>query len=138
MIGTTARCLMKALGRSQATEEEFATTLVSIEAALNSSPITQDTEDTLTPVYFICGAKVTTLPFTTEPQMKGNLKKKHQTTKRMADDFWKRWEEEYLMELKFLDVISQPKGKSGKVRTRDIVFLQEEHCPRHMWKKARV
>ena len=138
MIGNTKRCLRKALGQSQATDEELATTLVSIEAALNSRPITQDTEDALTPAHFLCGAKLTTLPSTTEPQTEGNLKKTHQRTKRMADDFWRRWEKEYLMELRSFHVISQPKGRSGKVRTRDIVLLQEDHRPRHMWKKARV
>ena len=42
------------------------------------------------------------------------------------------------MELRFFHVISQPKGMSGKVRTGDIVLLQEDHHPSHMWKKARV
>jgi hypothetical protein len=78
------------------------------------------------------------LPSTTEPQREGNLKKTHQRTKRTADDFWRCWEKEYLMELKSFYVISQPKGRSGKVRTGDIIFLQEDHHPRHMWKKARV
>jgi hypothetical protein len=58
--------------------------------------------------------------------------------KRMADDFWKRWEKEYLMELRSFHVISQPKGRSGKVRRGDIVLLHEDHCPRHMWKKDLV
>ena len=138
MIGTTKRCLRKVLGRSQATDEELATTLVKIEAALNSRPITQDAEDALTPAHFLCGAKLTTLPFTTEPQREGNLKKTHQRTKRMVDDFWRRWEKEYLMELRYFHVISQPKGRSGKVRTGDIVMLQVDRRPRHMWKKARV
>jgi len=138
MIGNTKRCLRKALGQSQATDEELATTLVSIEAALNSRPITQDTEDALTPAHFLCGAKLTTLPSTTEPQTEGNFKKTHQRTKRIADDFWRRLEKEYLMELRSFQVISQPNGRSGKVRTGDIVLLQEDHRPRHMWKKARV
>jgi hypothetical protein len=152
------KCLRKVLGQSQATDEELATTLVSIEelattlvsieelattlvsieAALNSRLITQDTKDTLTPAHFLCGVKLTTLPSTTEPQTEGNLKKTHQRTKKMADDFWRRLEKEYLMELRFFHVISQPKGKSGKVRTGDIVLLQEDHHPRHMWKKARA
>jgi hypothetical protein len=87
MIGTTKRCLRKVLGRSQATGEELATTLVSIEAALNSRPITQDIEDALTPVHFLCGAKLTTLPSTIEPQREGNLKKTYQRTKRMVTTF---------------------------------------------------
>jgi hypothetical protein len=138
MIGTTKRCLRKVLGRSQTTEEELATTLVSIEAALNSRPITQDTEDVLTPAHFLCGAKLTTLPSITEPPRVENLKRTHQRTTKMADDFWRRWEKEYLMQLRSFHVLSQPKGRSGKVRTGDVVLLQEDRRPRHMWKRARV
>ena len=67
-IGTTKRCLRKVLVRSQATEEELTTTLVSIEAALNSRTITQDTKDALTSAHFLFGANLTTLSSTTEPQ----------------------------------------------------------------------
>ena len=34
--------------------------------------------------------------------------------------------------------VSQPNKRSGKVRSGDIVLLQEDRRPRHMWKKARV
>jgi hypothetical protein len=34
----------------------------------------------------------------------------------MADDFWKRWEKENLLELRNLHEFSQPKKRSGKVR----------------------
>jgi hypothetical protein len=54
MVGTK-KSLRKVLGRSQATDKELATTLVNIEAALNSRPITQNTDNTLTPAYFLCG-----------------------------------------------------------------------------------
>jgi len=42
------------------------------------------------------------------------------------------------MELRSFHAVSQPKGKSGKVRIGDIVLLQEDRRPRHMWKRARV
>jgi len=54
----------------------------------------------------------------------------------MADDFWRRCEKEYLMELRSIHVISQP--KEGKFRTGDVVLLQEDRRPRHMWNKARA
>jgi hypothetical protein len=79
MVGTIKRCLRKVLGQSQATDEELATTLVNIEAALNSRPITQD-EDALTPAHFLCGKKLTALPSGTEPQTDGNLTKTHKRT----------------------------------------------------------
>jgi hypothetical protein len=67
MVGTTKRCLRKVLGRTQATDEELATTLVNIEAALNSRPVTQDTEDALTPAHFLCGERLTAVPSGIEP-----------------------------------------------------------------------
>jgi hypothetical protein len=132
MVGTTKRCLRKVLGRSQATDEELATTFVNIEAALNSRPITQTTEDALTPVHFICGERPTALPSGTEPQIERILTKAHQRTQKLADDFWKRWEKEYVLELRNFHEDRKKKRGSGKVRVGDIVLLQEDRRPRHM------
>jgi len=132
------RCLRKVLGRSQTTHEELATTVVNIEAALNSRPITQDTDDALTPAHLLCGERLRALPSGTEPQIERNLTKAHQSTQKLADDFWKRWEKEYLLDLRNFHEVSQPNKGSGKVRAGDIVLLQEDRRPRHLWKKARV
>jgi hypothetical protein len=53
----------------------LATTLVNIEAALNSRPITQNTEDALTTAHFLCGEILTALPSGTGPQIEKNLRK---------------------------------------------------------------
>jgi hypothetical protein len=53
----------------------LATTLVNIEAALNSRPITQDTEDALTPAHFLCVERLIAFPSGTEPQMERDLAK---------------------------------------------------------------
>jgi hypothetical protein len=94
------------LGRSQATDEELTTTFVNIKAALNSRPITQDTEDALTPTNFLCGKKLKALPSVMKPQTDANLTKTHQRTRKMADDFWRRWEKEYILELRNVHEIS--------------------------------
>jgi hypothetical protein len=52
MVGTTKRCIRRVLGQSQATDEQLATNLVNIEAALNSRPITQD-EDAVALAHFL-------------------------------------------------------------------------------------
>jgi hypothetical protein len=41
MVGTTKPCLRKLFGKSSLTEEQLNTTLISIETAVNSRPITQ-------------------------------------------------------------------------------------------------
>jgi hypothetical protein len=113
----------------------LATTLINSEASLNSRPITQDAEDVLTPTHFVCGRKLTALLSGTKPQTDGNLVKAHQRTRKMADDFCRRWEKEYLLELRGFHEISRPKEGSERVRVGD-VLLQEERRPRDMWKKA--
>jgi hypothetical protein len=138
IVGATKRCLRKVMGRSQVTDEELVTTFVNIEAALNSRPITQDTEDALTPAHFLCSKRLTALPSGTEPQMEKNLTKAHQRTQKLADDLWKRREKEYLLELRNIHEACQPNKRTDKVRPGDIVLLQEDRRPRHMWKKARV
>ena len=70
--------------------------------------------------------------------MERNLAKAHQRTQKLADAFWKRWEKEYLLDLRNFHEVSQPNTRSGKFRAGDIVLLQEDRRPRHMWKKARV
>jgi hypothetical protein len=92
MVDTTKICLRKVLGRSQVTDEDLATTIFNIEAALNSRAITQDTEDALTPAHFLFGERLTAFPSGTEPQIEGNLAKAQQRTQKLADDFWKGWE----------------------------------------------
>ena len=136
MVGTTKTCLRKVLGLSQ-TSKEMATTLVNIEAALNSRPITQDDENELTPAHFLCGERLTALPSGIEPQVERKLTKAYQRTQNLADTC-KRWEMKYLLDLKKFHEVSQPHKGSGNVRVGHIVLLQQERRPKHMWSKARV
>jgi len=61
-------CLRKVLGQSRLTEEQLNTTLVSIEAAVNSRPTTQGEDSAaLTPAHFLTGEGLTTIPTGLEP-----------------------------------------------------------------------
>jgi hypothetical protein len=125
------------LGWSQATDEELTTTLVNIEAALNSRPITQDTEDTLTPAHFLCVERLTVLPSGTEPEMERNLTKAHQRTQKMADDFWKCWEKENFLRLRnFHKSLSQIKGQARF--EPETSSFSKRIAARHIRKKAQV
>jgi hypothetical protein len=77
MVGTTKRCLCKVLGRQQLSEEGLNTTLVAIEAAINSRPIVQaeDKSGVLTPAHFLIGEKLTALPTGPEPETNRSLTK---------------------------------------------------------------
>ena len=64
MVGNTKRSLHNVLGKTKMTEEVLNTVLITIEAALNSRPISQDgnNKDALTPAHFIIGQRLTNDP----------------------------------------------------------------------------
>jgi hypothetical protein len=132
MTGTVKRCLRKILGRSRLTEEQLNTTLVSIEAAVNSRPITQGEDSAaLTPAHFLIG-RLVTIPKGTEPTPRQNLAKELRLKQKLSDDFWKRWTKEYLLELRSFREVQRPIGKVAQFRPRD-VLIQEDVRPRHLW-----
>jgi hypothetical protein len=101
MVGTTKRCLRKVLGQSSLTEEQLNTTLISIEAAVNSRPITQcGDSEALTPAHFWIGGGLVTIPTGPEPETRKDLAKEFRLRMELLDDFWKRWQKEYLLQLR--------------------------------------
>ena len=102
MVGTTKRCLRKVLGRLQVSEEGLNTTLVAIDAAINSRPIGQAEDETgvLTPAHFLIGERLTTIPSGREPETNRSLTKEFKMRQKLADDFWRRWQKEYLTTLR--------------------------------------
>jgi len=77
MVGTTKRCLRKVLGRLQFSEEGLNTTLVAIEAAINSRHIGQAEDETgvLTPAHFLIGERLTTISSGREPETNRSMTK---------------------------------------------------------------
>jgi hypothetical protein len=139
MVGTTKRCIRKVLGRRQVDEEKLNTILASIEAAINSRPLTQDDGlETLTPAHFLHGGRLNTIPTGPEPTSAKSLTKEFRLQQQVIEDFWKRWTKEYLLELRSYHHVVQPGGRKVPFRVGDVVLLQEELRPRHMWKKGRI
>ena len=96
MVGTVKRCLRKVLGQSSLTEEQLNTTLISIEATVNSRPITYSGDsDALTPAHFLIGGGLVTIPTGPESETRKDLTKEFQLRLKLSDDFWKRWKKEY-------------------------------------------
>jgi hypothetical protein len=139
MVATTKRCLRKVLGRAQVDEEELQTISVGIEATLNSRPIIQaDDNETLTPAHFLTGGKLTTIPHGPEPIRTENLTRSFRQYQRLTGALWRRWQREYLLQLRAYHEVRRPARHGPKFKVGDIVPLQEERTPRHMWKKARI
>jgi hypothetical protein len=130
MIGTVKRCLRKVLGQSRLTEEHLNTTLISIEFAVNSRPITQGEDSAaLTPAHFLIGEGLVTIPTGIEPTARQNLTKELRLKQKLSDDFWKRWTKEYLLELRSFHEVQRPEGKAAQLHLGDVVLIQEDSPP---------
>ena len=88
MVGTVKRGLRKVLGQSSLTEEQLNTTLISIEAAVNSRPITYSGDsDALTPAHFLIREGLLTIPKGPKPETRKDLAKEFQLRLKLSDDF---------------------------------------------------
>ena len=56
---------------------------------------------------------------------------------KLLDDFWKRWQKEYLLQLRNFHEVRKSQ-RSRDLRQGDVVLIQEDVRPRHMWRKAIV
>ncbi|GFQ69957.1 DUF5641 domain-containing protein [Trichonephila clavata] len=139
LIGIVKQCLRKVLRRALLDEESLSTVLIGIEAALNSRPLVYEEESddnsaALTPAHFLMGRKLTTIPSRLENTRLNKIYKQQQD---LLDCFWKKWSKEYLLQLRSFHQVRN-KDSTINIRVGDIVLLQEDIRPRHMWKKARV
>jgi len=129
----------ESLGKRQVDDEKLNTILTSIEAAINSRPLTQDyVPETLTPAHFLHGGRLNSIPTGPEPTLTESLTKEFRLQQQAVEDFWKRRTKEYLLELRSFHQVRQPCGRKARFRVGDVVFLQEEVRPRHMWKRGRI
>jgi hypothetical protein len=117
--------------QSRLTEELLNTTLISIEAAVSSRPITLGDSAALTPAHFLIGEGLSTIP-----TARHSLAKELRLKQKLSDDFWKRWTKEYLLELRNFHEVQHPVGKIAQLRLGDVVLIQEDVRPRHLWGRA--
>ena len=126
------------MGKRPADDEKMNIILASIEAAINSRPLTQDDgPETLTPAHFLHGGRLNTILTGPEPTLTKRLTKEFQLQQQVVKDIWKRWTKEYLLELRSYHQFQQPCGRKAQFRIGD-VLLQEEVRSRHMWKRGRI
>ena len=105
---------------------------------MNSSPITQGRDsEALTPEHFLIGGGLITTPTGPEPETRKELAKEFRLRLKLSDDFWKRWQKEYLLQMRNFHEVQKP-HKSSNLRNGDVVLIQEDMRPRHMWRKAIV
>lgn len=122
------------------TFEECYTLLVGIEAVLNSSPLTPLSNDVrdlsvLTPAHFLIGERLLQPMEDSYLNDLDNRLKRWQHLQKVRQDFWRRWQREYLMELQRRNKWT---GETGNLKVGTLVLLKEDNLPPLQWAIGRI
>ncbi|XP_011404755.1 PREDICTED: uncharacterized protein LOC105313216 [Amphimedon queenslandica] len=150
LVGSMKRCLRKTVGKSKLTFDELSTVITEVEGVLNSRPLsfvsTEDLEEPLTPAHFLLGRRSLSLPdsFCYGEESEDIDITSSALTKRMKhlnstlEQFWRRWTNEYLLELREAHRYSKGSRNSSIPTVGDIVLVHDEDKPRGFWKLSRI
>lgn len=139
-VKSTKHHLRRVVGTQLLSYEEFATVLTQVEAVLNSRPIcplSSDPSDleTLTPGHFLIQRPLNQAPITDLPHMPNNRFARWQLVQRIRNDFWKRWQTEYLHTLQQRSKWLVPKVP---IAMDTLVLLKDDNAPPLSWPKGRI
>ncbi|XP_068213866.1 uncharacterized protein [Palaemon carinicauda] len=107
LVGSVKVALKKTLGIRYVSKKELETTLVEIEACINSRPLTfvsdePDFEHYLTPSHFILGRNITSKPpVDIEPYVvtPDDLRDREEIVNKRLEQFWSVWRKDYIANL---------------------------------------
>ena len=141
------RCLKKTLKNSKVTVNELNTLLAEIECMINNRPLTyqssDDFEKALTPSHLITGRRLDLLPDLNEAELNVEnepsrtlITKRQRHLQRLLKHWWKRWNTDYLINLRDThNLQSSRKGKEfTRLREGDVVCILDDKVPRGQWK----
>ena len=146
LVRSVKRCLKKTIGGATLTYEELLTAVVEVEMILNGRPLSyvsgEATEEPLTPSHLLCGRRLMSLPdsntsdtpdydIDVQPQ---DLSRRMQHLSNVRNHFWKRWRNQYLIELRNT-------FQNDTIRTvsvGDVVVVHEEDQPRGKWRVGKI
>ncbi|XP_022820494.1 uncharacterized protein LOC111352289 isoform X2 [Spodoptera litura] len=139
-VKSTKYHLLRVLGNCNLTYEELNSTLVQIEAILNSRPLTPlsshpDDMTPLTPGHFLIGRSLTSLPTKDlQDHNAAHLTRFHRI-EQLRQHFWTRWSKEYVSELQ-----QRTKWQTSNhpLQIDSLVLLKEDHLPPLKWKLGRI
>jgi hypothetical protein len=108
MVRMTKRCLKKMIGRAKLTYDELVTAVTKVEAVINSRVLSyissDDMDEPLTPAHLLAGRRLLSLPDCRVNEDNFEISAEHLTRMnflgKIIENFWKRWEKEYLLELR--------------------------------------
>lgn len=133
--------LVRIIGETTLTFEEYSTVLHQVEAMVNSRPIAPLPDDpytlnALTPGHFLIGEALVRIPDEEDYRsVPTNRLTRWSLLQQMTQHLWDRWHEEYLTTL-----INRTKWLTEKrnFQVGDLVVVKEDNVPPMRWKLGRV
>ncbi|XP_068200470.1 uncharacterized protein [Palaemon carinicauda] len=139
LIRSVRRALTAACLQQVTTDETLRTLFCEVEAVVNSRPLTKINDDPNCPVpltpNMILTLKGSPDPFTSTCKKDMYVKRRWRQAQFLADEFWRRWIQEYLPLLQERQKWSVPKRD---INVGDIVLTLDERLPRGSWPLGKV
>ncbi|XP_055618455.1 uncharacterized protein LOC129763419 [Toxorhynchites rutilus septentrionalis] len=139
-VRSAKKHLLRVIGYSSVSYEDFLTLLVQIEGCINSRSLTQLSDDPddlqpLTPAHFLVGTSLDALPDPDYTSTPSNRLSHWQLIQQQQQHFWRRWRVEYLSQL-------QARVKNWKppitIQPGRLVIMVDENQPPMRWRMARI
>ena len=136
------RHLLRNVGNTLLTQEQFETYVIEIEAILNSRPLLPLSSDPnnllpLTPGHFLFGSSLSSFPQEDLRHIPEERLSAWQHVQFVGHHFWSRWLREYLNQM-----INRSKWKSAtpqeSIKIGTLVILKEDNLPPMSWKLGRI
>ena len=134
---------------SPAIVRQILTAITEVES-INSRPLSyvsaDDMEEPLTPSHFLTGRQILNVPdrfcVDSESDKDGQmtpaqLSRRMRHLNRVLNQFWRRWKEEYLLELQNVHHCNERNSNATLISVGDIVVVHDDK-PRGFWKLTRV
>lgn len=144
------RCLKKTISGARLTYEELLTVVIEVEMILNCRPLSyvsgEDIEEPLTPSHLMYGRRLMSLPDNSSSEFPDcdtdvqpqDLDRRMQHLSNVMNHFWKRWRNEYLLELRNSHRNAPQGNRNGAVPTGYIVIVHDDNQPRGKWRVGKI
>ncbi|XP_068734499.1 uncharacterized protein [Montipora capricornis] len=145
LVKSVKLSLKKCLRNALLNYDELSTTLVEVEAVLNSRSLTfvyDEFEEPLTPSHIVIGRSILSMPSKNYsidvPHTQQALSRRAKFLQNILDHFWNRWRAEYLTQLREQHRCYKRVSSLRKVQVGDVVCIHEKTTARLLWRLGRV
>ncbi|KAG1686342.1 hypothetical protein GQR58_008829 [Nymphon striatum] len=143
MVRVVKNTLRKTIGTAYLSKKKFVTLLSEVEFLINNRPLTYVDTDAenilpLTPSHFLLGrTSLNQINYNIEDISitADQLRARKTHYDNVLNNFWKRWQKEYLLSL---PTCVDKLKKSGNLNIDKIVLIREDNVPKSKWSLGKI